>query len=190
MDITLHSDTGRCIVMLMVELVVEADSILRFADIWKAAGEAPLSRIGEMVMDELALLKAREGSIPPRFMIRHDQADIASGATERLEPGASPYGTLVAHLQRYRFATGLTNDETTVLDLGCGSGYGLAMLPCSSGIGIDLSREAVGYASRLNQDGHLAYLQGDVCTVDLGSTFSLITSFEVIEHLQRSSPAP
>ena len=189
LDVTLHSGADRYAVILMVELVDETDSVLRFADTWQAAGDAPLSRIGDLVKDELAALKAREGSLPLQFMIRHDRADLPHGkASERLEPGASPYGTLVAHLQRYRFAAGLSGNETHALDLGCGSGYGLAMLPCSSGTGIDLSREAVGYASGLNRAGHLAYLQGDVCTADLGKGFSLVTAFEVMEHLPDHHP--
>ena len=189
LDLTLHSDAGRHAVILMVELVDETGSVLRFADSWQTAGEAPLSCIGEMVKDELAALKAREGSLPLQFMIRHDRAEIPrGGARERLEPGASPYGTLVAHLQRYRFAAALSGSETTALDLGCGSGYGLAMLPCSAGTGIDLSQEAIVYASGLNKAEHLSYLKGDVCTADLGRSFSLVTAFEVMEHLTDHHP--
>ena len=189
LDVTLQSDSGLRAVILMVELLDESDYSLCFADSWQAAGDATLARIGTMVKEELAALKANQGALPQQFMIRRGRADNShGGATERLEPGAAPYGTLVAHLQRYRFAAGLSGSEASVLDLGCGNGYGLAMLPCSSGTGIDLSQEAVEYAARLNNNGQLAYLQGDVGSVDLGRSFTLITSFEVMEHLTDHHP--
>jgi GT2 family glycosyltransferase/glycosyltransferase involved in cell wall biosynthesis len=102
-------------------------------------------------------------------------------------PGVSPYGTLLSHLQRYMFAAPGGADRS-LLDLGCGTGYGLMMLGGGRSVGVDISAEAIATANAFCGGGNRCYLQGDIGKVQLGERFDLITNFEVLEHLSDHHP--
>jgi SAM-dependent methyltransferase len=79
-----------------------------------------------------------------------------------------------------------------VLDYGCGTGYGTAFIKdaCSSVIGIDVSREAIDYATAHYAAPNLAYLRGDpVERAPLPfpeDCFDVVLSFQVIEHVSNT----
>lgn len=90
------------------------------------------------------------------------------------------------HVATYDFARQYCTDKT-VLDLGCGSGYGTARTAAwgSSVIGVDVSAAAVAYARRHYQADNLTFEQ-----VSAGArlpfseqTFDTVLSFQVIEHV-------
>lgn len=91
------------------------------------------------------------------------------------------------HLNRYDFASKFVAGKT-VLDLGCGIGYGsLRMLRSGARTvtGGDLSLSAIGTAterSRSSKDIHFVNLDGTKLPLE-GDTFDVIVAFEVIEHI-------
>jgi 2-polyprenyl-3-methyl-5-hydroxy-6-metoxy-1,4-benzoquinol methylase len=88
------------------------------------------------------------------------------------------------HLDRYRFAATHAAGQT-VLDAACGTGYGSALLgeQAASVTGVDISAEAVGYAQQRYGAGHVQFVQSPIeCTSLADRSFSLIVSFETIEH--------
>lgn len=76
-----------------------------------------------------------------------------------------------------------------VLDLGCGTGYGTALIAdkCTSICGVDISDEAVAYATEKYRAHNLAYktirkVEDAPLPFD-DSSFDVVLSFQVIEHI-------
>lgn len=85
------------------------------------------------------------------------------------------------HIATYEYAENFVKGKT-VLDFGCGSGYGTEMLSKNAAkvTGADISKEAVDYAKKTfvshNLDFKTIYELKD-------EKFDIITSFQVIEHV-------
>ncbi|MBI3780396.1 MAG: class I SAM-dependent methyltransferase [candidate division NC10 bacterium] len=104
---------------------------------------------------------------------------------ERLYPDFAN-GLFAWHLFRYVWALPYAFGRN-VLDLGCGSGYGVALLAgvARAVFGVDYDREAV--AECVNMYGGLrnvrfAVMDGSRLALDT-SRFGLVTCFEVLEHI-------
>jgi 2-polyprenyl-3-methyl-5-hydroxy-6-metoxy-1,4-benzoquinol methylase len=109
-------------------------------------------------------------------------------ADERFVPGTTDGELIeVEHFARYRWATQLVAGRS-VLDAGCGVGYGSVMLAgagASDLVGIDLSAKAVE-AARASAPANAAFLTGDVHALPFeDGRFDVIVCFEVIEHVDR-----
>jgi SAM-dependent methyltransferase len=104
---------------------------------------------------------------------------------ERIVPWGDP-GLLAWHLARYRFALPLVTARR-VLDIGCGEGYGTALLAgqAREAIGLDYSPAAVQHAAKSYVRPNLTFRLGDAAALEssLGA-FDVITCFEVLEHLE------
>jgi 2-polyprenyl-3-methyl-5-hydroxy-6-metoxy-1,4-benzoquinol methylase len=77
--------------------------------------------------------------------------------------------------------------QRTVLDLGCGLGYGSRYMAevCDLVLGTDLSPEAVEQANYFQKITNLHFVVSDACALPLlQGQFDLVVSFEVIEHLE------
>ncbi|HAP67322.1 MAG TPA: hypothetical protein DCQ99_05920 [Nitrospinae bacterium] len=110
---------------------------------------------------------------------------------ERLVIGKADRNTELQHIQRYYFAKNLTKDKT-VLDVGCGSGYGTAILDKSakSIVGIDISFKTVlfSYQQVKHTRGKrkLFFVCADARNLPFKENiFEVITAFEVIEHIEQ-----
>ena len=93
-----------------------------------------------------------------------------------------PLETYLHHINRYRFADNMLPYNISVLDVGCGTGYGVHILEgngCRRVTGVDKNKDDIEYArNRYCHDCRVA----DVTDVELGC-YDAITMFEVIEHL-------
>ncbi len=184
LDFTLAAPDGaKCVILMVERREEEGVPCYYFPALLAPAGDELLGRLADAAEAELAALLENGAPLPKIFAMATNiaQAPVAT-ASERMLPGISPYGTLLSHLQRYRFAASHAARKS-VLDLGCGAGYGLSLMEPHHGTGIDLSAEAVALAKNLSQLGSNIYRQGDVTAVDLSETFDVVTNFEVIEHL-------
>jgi SAM-dependent methyltransferase len=106
---------------------------------------------------------------------------------ERLDPAVNG-GTVVAseHFLRYQWAAELVAGKR-VLDAGCGTGYGAALMAASGAkevIGVDVAEDAVSRARELSDaEFHVADVRNLPFTDD---AFEVVTCFEVIEHVNRA----
>jgi 2-polyprenyl-3-methyl-5-hydroxy-6-metoxy-1,4-benzoquinol methylase len=92
------------------------------------------------------------------------------------------------HAATYTYCIPLVNGKH-VLDYGCGTGYGTALISkkCSQIIGIDIADEAIDYATSHYQSPTLSYLKiqpAEAAPLPFpDSTFDVVISFQVIEHV-------
>lgn len=88
------------------------------------------------------------------------------------------------HWHRYYLVKNLVKNKT-VLDIASGEGYGSHLL---SGVakyvtGVDISHDAVEFATQSYQRENLEYKQGDCCKIPLADqSVDVVVSFETIEH--------
>ena len=100
--------------------------------------------------------------------------------------------TLIAgyaeNIQRVEFALDWCRGKR-VLDAGCGSGYGayfLASNGAAAVLGIDVSRDAIGEATRTYRRENLHFQIRDLESIDdaaLSGKFDVIVNFETLPHL-------
>ncbi|MBM3270867.1 MAG: glycosyltransferase [Candidatus Sericytochromatia bacterium] len=104
---------------------------------------------------------------------------------ERFIPGEVISPICYEHAHRYLFARRWA-DGRRVLDIGCGEGYGSALLAATaqSVVGVDVSEEAVAHATSQYGKNQLTYLVASAERIPLPDrAFDLIVAFEVIEHV-------
>lgn len=104
---------------------------------------------------------------------------------ERVVPGQVDTDLWQEHLARYVLARSLVGGGR-VLDAGCGSGYGSALLAetAKEVLAVDLSAEALEYARAHYPMPHLTFQQGDCCALPQSDAeLDWVVAFEVIEHL-------
>jgi GT2 family glycosyltransferase len=186
LDLTFASPDGGRAVILMVALEDPEEPHLRFPRCMADAGERAISGLAAQVGDALETLKQGEGKVPHRFFLEAGKHAVPEPVSERLVPGRSPYGTLIAHLQRYRFAASVAERTDRVLDAGCGVGYGLGLLGVKEGIGIDISEDAIGHARSMYPG--MTFLRSDIAGIDVEGKADLVTAFEIMEHLPDHHP--
>jgi SAM-dependent methyltransferase len=118
-----------------------------------------------------------------------DAAADASGHEslfpERFVPGEMRGMIEAEHLARYIWSSSHAAGRS-VLDAGCGVGYGLQILieaGATSAAGVDIAIEAVE-ATRRRVGSNANIVQGDVAALPFpDASFGLVVCFETIEHL-------
>jgi len=113
-------------------------------------------------------------------------SDAPGFTGERLHAGDVLFAVdLARHEAAYRIAQ-TRIDAGRVLDLGCGSGYGAAALAAAGGRVVAIDRVPPDAASRR---AGARFVRADLGAVPLAPrTFSLVASFQVIEHLVDPGP--
>jgi SAM-dependent methyltransferase len=95
------------------------------------------------------------------------------------------------HLSRYAWARSrFCHPGERVLDLGCGTGFGVSFLAdvARHATGVDFSEDGLELAQKLYASAKTTFLRADLTDPSLAShlgcaTFDLVTSMETIEHL-------
>jgi ubiquinone/menaquinone biosynthesis C-methylase UbiE len=98
----------------------------------------------------------------------------------------------IAHESRYEWvAHTLDLSERSVLDFGCGSGYGVARLAGRARrvLGIDISTRSIEYAIVTHARANASFACHDLTRTDLPrlveGPFDVVVSFDVIEHVEK-----
>jgi 2-polyprenyl-3-methyl-5-hydroxy-6-metoxy-1,4-benzoquinol methylase len=108
---------------------------------------------------------------------------------ERADDGCGEK-SLVASIERYRFAASHAQGKT-ILDLGCGVGYGTCLLAkedVSKVVGGDNDEESLAMAAGRYGGGKHVWVNLDALNLPFDDqTFDLIACFEVIEHVRTPS---
>lgn len=110
-------------------------------------------------------------------------------AEERLVPkihkGAAFF---YEHLLRYLFAAQFVKNKS-VLDLGCGSGYGTSILSkegeAKEVYGLDISKEAIEYANKFYKGKNITFKVSDVENLAESRKVDVALAFEVLEHIEK-----
>ncbi|MBV8195156.1 MAG: class I SAM-dependent methyltransferase [Candidatus Dormibacteraeota bacterium] len=105
---------------------------------------------------------------------------------ERCVPESAPADVLYEHVHRYLFARELSR-SADVLDIGCGEGYGAALLASTSlsVTGIDVDADVVAHAAAKYGAPNLRFLRGTAGELDgcEDHAFDVAVCFEMIEHV-------
>ncbi len=116
---------------------------------------------------------------------------------ERIVPEADNCEPLFAlkmyqeHIARYLFASQKAAGKS-VLDIGCGVGYGSQLIARSGALGVtafDISKEAIGHAQQFYPHPNLQFDVASAEDFAFSKQFDLIICFELIEHLHHQHQA-
>ena len=129
----------------------------------------------------------------PRLLVSPGSASTHPETHARFEfQGGPPYSLdAILHVSRYMWAAHLfVQPEHHVLDFGCGTGFGAALLSprCAEVVGIDLDPNVVGLGERFRLT-NAQFLCANACEVNLAVELGIgdvdvILSMETIEHLE------
>ena len=94
--------------------------------------------------------------------------------------------TILLHRFRYHFGRGFITPSDRVLDLGCGIGYGVAMLSevAKYVIGYDIDIANINTCNAQSKKDNNEFIMANLEDVKLKEA-EVATSFEVIEHLYK-----
>lgn len=97
---------------------------------------------------------------------------------------ASLEGIEYWHKWRYTWAQGIILPEHTVLDLGCGCGYGSFILSqkAKEVVGVDDSFEAITFAKTHYHNHNITFCCCDF--LGIGGYYDVVIAFEFIEHIE------
>lgn len=111
---------------------------------------------------------------------------------ERAVEGNTPQRIWLDHIARYQF-TAKRIENKRVLDIACGTGYGSKILYDAGAkeiIGIDISKETIGFASAKYKEYPLVFQDGDITEIKYDNNyFDVIACFETIEHVLNQEKA-
>ncbi len=140
-----------------------------------SARQTEISEIHPRMLDLLARFRARMGQI---------LAGLPTGG-ERIWPAVDT-DLVLAHKSIYAFFKNYVVGKT-VLDAGCGTGYGSASLArhgSRSVLGIDVDTYSIRYAQNKFKADNLTFAIGDCEALNLpGNSMDVVVSSNMLEHL-------
>lgn len=110
-------------------------------------------------------------------------------AYERISPNELKVDSpiFISHVFRYRLAKGLLLPTDSVIDFGCGCGYGTKILSkaCKEILGVDIAKGAVlkEYFS-----SNMKFEVADIITLEKIKNYDVGVAFEILEHLKNPAP--
>jgi 2-polyprenyl-3-methyl-5-hydroxy-6-metoxy-1,4-benzoquinol methylase len=115
-----------------------------------------------------------------------DSTRLIEWTGERCVPWVPDTAMLYEHFHRYLWAARIVSGRT-VLDLGCGEGFGAAILADSatSVLGLDVDATTISHAVASYPRSNLEFSQADATDLSRfpDGSFSAVIAFEMIEHL-------
>lgn len=94
---------------------------------------------------------------------------------------------LSLHSQRYNFACSHIKASDTVLDMGCGEGFGTDILAgkAKKAVGVDYHEMVVNQARKKYgaKKNNISFMSGDCYQLKFDSPFDVVCAFDLIEHL-------
>lgn len=100
---------------------------------------------------------------------------------------AEDYVLYLKHMFAYEYAKGVIKPNAKVLEIGCGTGYGTAMLADRKDLqitGLDVDASVVEFANKLYQSDNCHYMAFDGSRLPFqDEEFDAVFSFQVIEHV-------
>lgn len=93
------------------------------------------------------------------------------------------YDHVLWHLARYKFARGFIKATDSVLDIACGTGYGVRFLSdfCDTIVGGDVDEKTLLEASNRYGGENREFINMDIKSIE--GKYDIITCFETIEHI-------
>jgi SAM-dependent methyltransferase len=90
------------------------------------------------------------------------------------------------HVARYRYTADLIESGVTVLDMGCGTGYGTEHLQnARTVVGVDIAHEAAAYARERYGNAKTSFIVSNAERCGLSNdSFDTIVCMEAIEHFE------
>lgn len=88
--------------------------------------------------------------------------------------------------ESYKFAMKQITSFDTVLDLGCGDGFGCRIISphASKVIGLDINKKLIQVNNKKNKHKNILYVNGNVCSLTYSNkSFDVVTGIEIIEHI-------
>jgi GT2 family glycosyltransferase/glycosyltransferase involved in cell wall biosynthesis/SAM-dependent methyltransferase len=126
------------------------------------------------------------------MMVNRSRVPNMEFTGERYVPDVDRPELAYAHWHRYFYAAEWAAGKS-VLDIGCGEGYGCSLLAekATKVVGLDADPTTVAYAAATYARPHLHFIAGLAEAIPIGGehVFDLVVCFETIEHLDRDQQA-
>jgi 2-polyprenyl-3-methyl-5-hydroxy-6-metoxy-1,4-benzoquinol methylase len=123
------------------------------------------------------------------LLVTAQGSDFAEFMRERYVPGTWSKLAEYEHLPRYALAKSLASNKA-VLDFGCGTGYGSAIMAQTAArvTGLDINTAALSWAEASHHNPRLTFRRHDDLGASLpAASFDIVTCFEMIEHIDHTT---